>query len=49
VTGVLGVLLRGKMMGQVNAIKPDIEALRTCARFFIAADLEAAILERAGE
>jgi hypothetical protein len=49
VTGVLGVLLRGKMMGQVNAIKPEIEALRTQARFLIAADLEAAILETAGE
>jgi predicted nucleic acid-binding protein len=49
VIGVLGVLLRGKTMGHVPAIKPEIEALRSHARFFIAPDLEAAILARAGE
>jgi predicted nucleic acid-binding protein len=46
---VLGVLLRGKKMGQVDAIKPELEALRTKARFFIAPDLETAIVKSAGE
>jgi predicted nucleic acid-binding protein len=49
VTGVLGVLLRGKQTGHVNAIKPELEALRTKARFFLSPDLEAAILANAGE
>lgn len=49
VTGVLGVLLRGKRMGYITAIKPEIDALRTKARFFIAPDLEMAILATAGE
>ena len=49
ITGVLGVLLRGKKMGQVKLIAPEIEALRTKARFFIAPDLEKAVLAKAGE
>lgn len=49
VTGVLGVLLRGKKMGHVDAIKPELEGLRTKARFFIAPELERAILAGAGE
>ena len=48
-TGVLGILLRGKQMGHVKAVKPEMEALRTKARFFIASDLETAILAKAGE
>ena len=40
VTGVLGVLLRGKEMGQINKVKPEIEALRGEAGFFIAPALE---------
>lgn len=49
VTGVLGVLLRGKTTGQVNSIKEELEALRTKARFFIVPELEAAILANAHE
>jgi uncharacterized protein len=49
VTGVLGVLLRGKKMGHIEAVKPELEALRAKARFFIAPDLEAAILDSAAE
>lgn len=49
VTGVLGVLLRAKKMGRVQAIKPYVIALRTKARFFIGRELEAAVLATAGE
>ena len=48
-TGVLGVLLRAKKTGRIQAIKPEIEALRTKARFFVASHLETAILAEAGE
>jgi uncharacterized protein len=48
-TGVLGVLLRGKTMGRLRSVKPDIEALRTKAHFFISTDLEKAVLSKAGE
>jgi predicted nucleic acid-binding protein len=49
ITGVLGVLLRAKRRRQIEAVKPEIEALRRQARFFIAPALEAAILAEAGE
>ena len=49
VTGVLGVLLRGKQMGRINLVKPEIEALRGEAGFFIAPVLEREILAQAGE
>jgi len=42
VTGVLGILLRAKN-------KPEIDALRAKAGFFITASLEAGILAEAGE
>ncbi len=48
-TGVLGVLLRAKKMKQVKAIKPEIAALKNKAHFFIAPDVESAILKRARE
>jgi uncharacterized protein len=48
-TGVLGVLLRAKSTGKLNAVKPEIEALREKARFFIATALESAVLVEAGE
>ncbi len=48
-TGVLGVLLRAKKKGQIKAVKPEIDALRSRARFFIAPGLEAAILKEARE
>ena len=49
ITGVLGVLLRAKRLGQIATIKPDLLALRSTARFFISRELEAEILESAGE
>jgi len=49
VTGVLGVLLRAKLAGQIPAVKPEIRALRDKARFFIAQTLEARVLLLAGE
>ena len=49
VTGVLGVLLRGKKTGRIPRVKPELDALRTKAHFFIAPELEAAILADAGE
>ena len=48
-TGVLGVLLRAKRTGKLKAVKPEIEALREKARFFIAPALESAVLAEAGE
>jgi uncharacterized protein len=36
VTGVLGILLRAKRVGAIPAVRPEIQALRDKARFFIA-------------
>lgn len=49
VTGVLGILLRGKKTGQVKSIRSEIGALRTKAHFFIAPALERDMLAKAGE
>jgi uncharacterized protein len=49
VTGVLGVLLRARLAGHISAVKPEIQALRHKAHFFIARSLEAAVLSSAGE
>ena len=49
VTGVPGVLLRAKLAGHIPAVKPEIQALRHKARFFIAPFLEATVLSSAGE
>ncbi len=49
VTGVLGALLRAKELGQINAIRPEILALRAKARFFISPKLEARVLAAAHE
>jgi predicted nucleic acid-binding protein len=46
---VLGILLRAKKEGQIKAVKPEIDALRNKARFFITPALEAEILKAAGE
>lgn len=48
-TGVLGILLRAKEQGEIIAVKPEIDALRSKARFFIAPALENTILQHAGE
>jgi predicted nucleic acid-binding protein len=49
VTGVLGVLLKAKRLGHIPTVKPQIQALKTKARFFVSASLEAQILASAGE
>lgn len=49
VTGVLGILLRAKNTGQIQAIKPEVEALRIRARFFLSKGLQDRVLEIAGE
>jgi hypothetical protein len=49
VIGVLGILLRAKLRGEIPALKPEILALRVKVRFFIAQSLEARILFTAGE
>lgn len=49
VTGVLGILLRAKRAGEIHAIKPEIDLLRSRARFFVSSALEAKILASAGE
>jgi predicted nucleic acid-binding protein len=49
VTGVLGVLLRAKHTGEIPAVKPELNALRSRAHFFISLALEKKILAAAGE
>jgi uncharacterized protein len=49
VTGTLGILLRAKQIGQIPALKLEVEALRNKARFFIAPSLEAKLLAAADE
>jgi uncharacterized protein len=49
VTGLLGVLLRARKDGQIQAVKPEVEALRTQARFFVSPQIERKILDLAGE
>jgi predicted nucleic acid-binding protein len=47
--GVLGVLLRAKIEGELVSVKEAMQALRTEAGFFIADHLFEAILTEAGE
>lgn len=49
VTGVLGVLLRAKGLGELQTVKPEIDLLRSKAHFFVSSTLEAKILASAGE
>jgi len=49
VTGVLGILLRARRAGEIAALKPEIDLLRSKAHFFVSASLEAKILAAAGE
>jgi uncharacterized protein len=49
ITGVLGILLRAKQIGQIAALKPEIQSLREKARFFITSSLETKVLSAAGE
>jgi predicted nucleic acid-binding protein len=49
VTGVLGVLLRAKRAGEIAAVKPEMNSLRSRANFFVSSELEMRILAAAGE
>ena len=49
VTGVLGVLLRAKQDGHIQLVKPEVDALRNQARFFVSPQLEERVLKIAGE
>jgi len=49
VTGVLGLLLRARKDGLIPAVKPELDALRSRAHFFVAQRLEQQIIEIAGE
>lgn len=49
VSGVLGVLLRSKRAGRLEAVAPLIHLLRTEAAFRVADSLVASILREAGE
>jgi predicted nucleic acid-binding protein len=49
VTGVLGILLRAKRLGEIHAVKPEIDLLRSKARFFVSSALEAKVLASAAK
>jgi len=49
VTGVLGVLLRAKKLGQIESVGRELDALRTRARFFVSPALTTNVLKTAGE
>lgn len=49
IVGVLGILLKAKRGGHISAVKPEIQALRAKARFFLSSSLEATILNSVGE
>lgn len=48
-TGLLGELVFAKLAGRIRTVKVEIERLRTEARFFVSAEVEAVILAQAGE
>jgi predicted nucleic acid-binding protein len=47
--GILGILLRAKVDGELASVKTTLERLRSDAGFFIANDLFESILNEAGE
>jgi|ERR1051325_3296549 predicted nucleic acid-binding protein len=49
VAGILGELARAKLAGILPALKPELEALRREAGFFIDSEIEKFILSAAGE
>ena len=49
VTGILGVLLRAKQRGEIPLLLPELNALRTRARFFVGERLERELLLAADE
>jgi len=49
VTGVLGILLAAKQIGQIEEIRPELAKLRSFAGFFVAPALAAKVLAAASE
>lgn len=49
VTGVLGVLIKGKLDGRLERVRPELDRLRSEAHFFIGKDLEYQVLSSVGE
>ena len=43
------MLLRAKKGGEIQAVKPELEALRSRARFFVSLELEERVIAAAGE
>ena len=48
-TGLLGELVFAKLGGRIGTVRAEIDLLRTEARFFVSAEVEAVILAQAGE
>ena len=49
ITGILGVLRRAKVAGQVTSLRDEIRRLRQLAHFFVSPALEEALLLSVGE
>jgi uncharacterized protein len=49
VTGLFGELPRAKKDSQIQGVKPEVDALRTRARFYVSAQAERNILDLADE
>lgn len=49
VTGVLGVLIKAKLDGRLERVRPELDRLRSEAHFFIGKDLELQVLFAVGE
>jgi predicted nucleic acid-binding protein len=49
ITGLLGELVFAKHVGKLPSVKEEIARLRSEARFFVSAEIEAIILAGAGE
>ena len=49
VTGVLGVLIKAKLNGRLEQLKPELNRLRSEAHFFIGKGLESEVLSAVGE
>ena len=48
-TGVLGILMRAKLLGRIPSLRQEIAELRSRAHFFVKSDLESKILANVGE
>lgn len=49
VTGVLGVLIKAKLGGRLEWVRPELDRLRSEAHFFIGKDLETQVLSSVEE